>query len=181
GVVWLGALACFVGAGIVAAGRQDVRKLLVLVGGVVVLWLLPTAVLVLAGETVGENMQPRYLLPLIVLFAAVLFWTPDGEPIRFTRTQLVLIGGTLGVVHSIALFLNMSRYVKGYDDLGINLDADVEWWWPGSPISPLGVWLIGTIGYALLVSILLRQPTVSGRARADGTLFRTAAPSTTGP
>lgn len=161
-VVWLGALGCFLGAGIVAAGRMDSRKAIVLLGGVAVLWLLPTAVLVLADESVGENMQPRYLLPLIVLFAWVLFWSPDGRPIRFTRPQLVLVGATLAVAQAVALHLNIGRYIRGFDDLGANLDAGAEWWWDAG-LSPMGVWIVGTLAYAGLLAALLTSPDVSGR------------------
>jgi hypothetical protein len=153
-VVGLGSLACFLGAAIVALSGVNVRKTVVLIGGIVVLWALPTAVLVAAGEDVGANMQPRYLLPLLVLFAGVLFWSPPGRPIRFGRAQRILVVVTLGVAQSIALHLNLSRYVSGFDDLAPHLDSGVEWWWPIA-VSPMAVWVVGSIAYAGLVALLL--------------------------
>lgn len=159
-VVGLGSLACFLGAAIVALSRRDARKSIVLVGGLIVLWALPTAVLVAAGEPVGTNVQPRYLLPLLLLFAGVLFWMPRGERIRFGRAQRILIVVTLAMTQAIALHINLSRYVSGFDDLAANLDVGIEWWW-AVPVSPMSVWVIGAIAYAGLVLLLL------GLARPD--------------
>lgn len=155
-VVGLGSLACFLGAAIVAIGRADVRKTIVLAGGLVVLWALPTAVLVAAGEPVGANMQPRYLLPLLVLFAGVLFWAPEGREIRFGRAQRILIVVTLAVAQAIALHLNLSRYVSGFDDLAPHLDSGIEWWW-NLPVSPMTVWVAVSLAYAGLVALLMAR------------------------
>jgi hypothetical protein len=52
---------------------------------------------------------------------------------------------------SLALFTNMKRYVTGLSDESvINLDANAEWWW-AMPISPLAVWVVGSVSYALVV------------------------------
>ncbi len=155
-VVGLGSLACFVGAGIVAVSRADVRKSIVLIGGIVVLWALPTAVLVAAGESVGSNVQPRYLLPLLLLFAGVLFWAPRGQSIRFGRAQRIVVVVTLAMAHAIALHLNLSRYVNGFDDLAANLDSGIEWWWD-VPVSPMSVWVVGALAYAGLVVLLVAR------------------------
>lgn len=153
-IVWLGALACFVGVGIVAAGRMDWRKLTVLIGGAVGLWLLPTVILVAAGQAVGSNMQPRYLLPLIVLFAGVLLLGVQGQSIRLTRLQVFLVAATLSGAQFLALDFNIQRYVRGYDKLALNINSDIEWWW-NTPISPMVVWLVGSAAFAALLFILL--------------------------
>jgi hypothetical protein len=154
--VALGALGCFVGAAIVGVGHASARKVLVLLGGVFVLWAIPTVVLVLAGEEVGDNVQPRYLLPLIVLFAAVLLWVPSGSALRMTVVQRAVVSTVLAGVHAVALHLNIARYTRGFDDLGVNLDAGIEWWWQ-LPFSPLTVWLAGSLGYAALIMMLLSR------------------------
>lgn len=152
--VALGSLGCFIGAGVVAAGHASWRKMLVLLGGLVVLWGMPTLVLVLAGEEVGSNVQPRYLLPLVVLFAAVLFWVPSGAPLSLARVHRIVIASVLAAAHAIALHLNIARYTRGFDDLGVNLDAGIEWWW-NIPLTPLAVWIAGSLAYAALVGLLL--------------------------
>lgn len=161
-IVWFCGIACFVAVGFTAAGRLDRRKLAVLLGGVLALWMLPVIVLVAAGDTVGENMQPRYLLPLIVVFAGILFLSPRGGPIRFTRLQVVLVIAALSVSQFIALNLNLRRYVTGFDNLGLNLDSGVEWWW-NLAISPMTVWLVGSVAFtALLVIMLPRHSGIVG-------------------
>ena len=56
----------------------------------------------------------------------------------------------------MALHLNIRRYVTGIDASGVNLDAGAEWWWAG-PVGPTAVWLLGSLAYALLVWIVVRE------------------------
>jgi hypothetical protein len=156
-IVWLATLSCFLGAGVVAGFRSDLRKGIVLAGGLLVLLVFPTLVLVAAGQDVGDNLQPRYLLPLVVLFAGVLFWQPPGRVIRFGRVQRGLVIAALSVAQAVALFLQLARYVTGFDDLTPWLDGGVEWWWPVAP-SPMTVWVLGSLAYAALLVLLLARP-----------------------
>lgn len=158
--VWAGAFACFIAAGFVASRYLDVRKLTVLIGGAVLLWVFPALFLLGSGDSVGENMQPRYLLPLIVLFAGVLMLSPGFEMIRFTRVQSLLIWATLSVSHTVALHINMQRYIFGTDDLGPNLNNGIEWWWPAAP-SPMIVWLLTSAAFSALVAVVLRYTRVT--------------------
>lgn len=160
-IVWFGGLASFVAVGFAAAGRLDWHKLAVLIGGVLVLWLMPTIVLISAGDTVGENMQPRYLLPLIVMFTGILLLRPQSRPIRFTRVQVLLVASVLSVTQLIALNLNLRRYVTGFDDFGVDLDTGIEWWWNWA-ISPMTVWIIGSAAFAALLFILLPRHAGTG-------------------
>ena len=148
--VWIASLGVFLGTAIVAGARGDFRKYLVLGGGFAVLLFLPTAVLVAAGQPVGENLQPRYLLPLVVLFAGVVFWAPPGRQIRFGRVQRIVVIVALSGAQSVALFIQIARYVSGLDDLSFNLDAGIEWWWSVGP-SPMTVSVLGTLVYAGLL------------------------------
>jgi len=156
--VWIATLGVFLGTGIVAGIRGDVRKYLVLGGGFLVLLLMPTAVLVAAGQPVGENLQPRYLLPLVVLFAGVLFWAPPGREIRFGLVQRIVVVLALAGAQSIALFLNMARYITGFDGISPNLDLNKEWWWDIA-ISPMTVWVLGSLAYAGLLALLIGRAT----------------------
>lgn len=159
-VVWAGAFACFVAAAFVAARYLDVRKLVVLIGGGILLWVFPAIFLLGSGDSVGENMQPRYLLPLIVLFAGVLMLSPGFEMIRFTRAQSLLLWAALSVAHTIALHLNLQRYVLGTDDLGWNLDSGAEWWWSVG-FSPMALWLVTSVAFSALVAVVLRYSRVT--------------------
>lgn len=162
GVVSYGSIACFVAVGFVGLSRMWGRKLFVVLGAGLTLWILPVYVLTAGGDIVGEAVQPRYVLPLIVLFAGLVFVTRAGKPFTLTRPQLVLIIATLSVANLIALHMNIRRYVTGVDDAGWNLDAGVEWWW-NIAISPMTVWIVGSLAFTATIAILVREVTWPGR------------------
>lgn len=160
-VVW-SAAAAFIVVGFAGLGKLDWRKAIATSGVLLVLIALPVYVLTVGGDKVGANLQPRYLLPLIVLFALVLVTVPVGrEPMRFTRVQTFAILGALALANMVALQVNIRRYVTGADQQGFNLDAGAEWWWSALPVGPTAVWLIGALAFAGLLALLwpqLRRP-----------------------
>jgi hypothetical protein len=111
-------------------------------------------VLTRGGDEVGENLQPRYLLPLIVLFSFILLTETAGGVLRFTRVQTVAILGALALANLVALQVNIRRYVTGADQQGLNLDSGAEWWWTGFPIGPTALWVIGALAFAALLATL---------------------------
>ena len=100
-------------------------------------------------------MQPRYLLPLIVVFAGLAVLAVRNTRVRFTRPQLVVLVATLSVTQFIALYVNMVRYIQGVGAAGWNLDSGIKWWWD-IPFSPMFVSSSDERG----------QPNVSGAARS---------------
>ena len=109
------------------------------------------------GDKVGEALQPRYLLPLIVLLRLLSGDQPRGPRLRFTRVQTFAILGALALANLVALQVNIRRYVTGADQQGLNLDAGAEWWWPGFPVGPNAVWIIGALAFAGLLAVLWPQ------------------------
>src|SRR5690606_5266890 len=86
-VPW-GAAAAFIIVAFAGIGRLDWRKSVAAAGVLAVLIALPVYVLTAGGDRVGESVQPRYLLPLIALFALVLVTERAGvDTMRFTRVQ----------------------------------------------------------------------------------------------
>jgi hypothetical protein len=120
------------------------------------LWLIPTYVLVKGQNEVGQNVQPRYLLPLIVFFAGVLLLTRIGNPLPFARAQRYPVIVGLAIAQSMALYFNLHRYVEGANGHGFNLDSDMKWWW-SMPIAPMAVWAIGSVAFAALAVLLVRE------------------------
>ena len=154
-VLWAGA-ASFIGAGFVGLASMNARKAIVVGGVALLLIAIPTYVLTVSGDQVGSNLQPRYLLPLIILFGGLLMMEPAGRHIRLTRVQLLAIGLALAVSNMVALEANIRRYVTGIDKQGVNLDAGREWWWH-VPFGANAVWVIGTLAFAGLAYVLLRE------------------------
>ena len=129
-----------------------------------ILWGLPVYVLQQGGHLVGEQLQPRYLYPLIVLLGGLLAL---GTPVvNWTRGQLVIVASALSVAHFVALFMNIRRYISGAGNGGLNLNAHVDWWWH-VPFSPMAVWIVGSIAFAgFAYLIAFRMP----RQRVDEVL-----------
>ncbi len=154
-VVPWAAAAAFVVVAFAGLGLLTKRKAVAIAGVLMVLIVLPVYVLTAGGDPVGSQVQPRYLLPLIVLLALLLVTAPSGSrTVRFTRVQTFAIVGALALANLVALQINIRRYVTGSDQQGLNLDSGAEWWWHGIPIGPTGVWLIGSLAFAGLLAVL---------------------------
>lgn len=163
------AVSAFLVVAFAGLGRLDWRKAISVGGVLMVLVVLPTYVLTVGGMRVGEALQPRYLLPLILLFSLLLVTMPPGRELRFSRVQMFTIFGALSIANLVALHVNIRRYISGVGEQGLNLDSAVKWWWVGFPISPNLIWIIGVLAFAGLLVVLwpqLRRPTPETLVRA---------------
>lgn len=151
------ATGAFIAVGFAGIGLLTWRKAIATGGVLLVLIALPVYVLTAGADKVGANLQPRYLLPLIVLFIFLLLIVPAGGNLRFTRVQTFVILGALVLANFVSLQVNIRRYVTGADQQGLNLDAGAEWWWTGFPVGPTAVWVIGALAYAGLLAVLWPQ------------------------
>ncbi|MER3387437.1 MAG: DUF2142 domain-containing protein [Microcella pacifica] len=175
--------AAFVAIGFVGLGRMWGRKALVLGLLVVTLVALPVYVLQAGGDLIGEQVQPRYLLPLIVLLGGMLMLARSARPITFTLVQRFVIVASLSGANFVALHFNMRRYITGIDGASVDLDTGAEWWWAG-PIGPNAVWLLGSVAYALLVWILVRsiaRPSIARPSIDEGAPVDSSAPRDQAP
>jgi hypothetical protein len=151
GIVWVVSLALFTGMMFVSVGKVTIRRAVALLGIALVIVALPLYVLQAALAHVGEQVQPRYLLPLIRVFAGVALLGFGEGKVSLSRIQLWLIFCGLTIAQSVALYMNTRRYVWGLDSsAGWNLNTSVQWWWPAGP-SPMLNWAIGSIGFALFL------------------------------
>jgi hypothetical protein len=159
--VW--AVAAFVFAGVVVAGLglRYPRKWMatsIMLGALV---LIPTFLLVQTRATVGNAIQPRYILPLIVMLAVVALLRSGPLLARPTWLQLVVVGAGLVMAQSLALHEVIRRYTTGTDVIGWNLDAHAEWWWAAAP-SPLAVWMIGSVAFTAMIALIALKLRVDG-------------------
>jgi hypothetical protein len=102
----------------------------------------------------GFSLQPRYVLPLLLVFAAVLVIDVNGSRVRLTRGQAFTIALLASGTNALALHTNIRRYVTGTDASWFNLDRGAEWWWDWSPLSPMVVWLGGSLAFTIAVLLL---------------------------
>lgn len=156
-IVSFGALAAFVAVAFTGVGAASRRKTISVVALVAVLWLLPTYVLVRGLNIVGQNVQPRYLLPLIVLLGGLALLPSVSRGLRLGRLQAAGVGFALIAAQSVALHVNLRRYVTGTDNPGWNLNSGIEWWWSGVVPSPMVVWALVSLAFAGLVVILIKE------------------------
>ncbi|EAR24828.1 hypothetical protein A20C1_06091 [marine actinobacterium PHSC20C1] len=169
-IVWASGLAAVIGAGFVAAQAASPRKSLVVALGATALAAIPVMLLVLAGKDVGDDYQPRYLLPLIIVFVGVVFVTSGLQRVRFSRVQVWLIVAALSGAQFVALYLNIRRYVTGIDALSPDLNAGREWWW-ALVITPNVAWIVGSLCFAGALALLLpshRNTTLAVREEGAG-------------
>ncbi len=165
--VWVGGFGVFVAAVALRLSSRDFRSVLVLLGLVALLFAFPAYILTQSQALVGGYVQPRYIMPLIVILAGVAILTRPREAppldMRIVATGAVV----LALANSVALYINLRRYVTGIDTLSLNLDADGEWWWSAGP-SPLALWILGSLAFggcvAGLASAVARSEASAGQA-----------------
>ena len=154
-VVPWAAAGAFVTVAFAGLGLLTKRKAVASAGVLAMLVLLPVYLLTAGGDTVGFQFQPRYLLPLIVLFSLVLVTAPSGSPtVRFNRVQTFAILGALAIANLVSLQVNIRRYATGANHQGFNLEEGVYWWWHGVPFGPMAVWFVGSAAFVGLLAVL---------------------------
>lgn len=146
-VLMIGALTALVVWGL---RIMDRRKGLVLILGLLALVAIPLYVLYGYGARVGEQVQPRYLLPLLLIVVGVALFGFARDHLGITRLQAGVVFGAVAVANSLSLHNNMRRYIAGLGDAGFNLNANVEWWW-AIPVQPMTVWFVGSAAFALML------------------------------
>lgn len=130
------------------------RKWLALASVVAALVVVPLYILVREGILVGVGVQPRYIYPLVIMLAGVALVGIRDVALGLSRFQVGVVASGLVGANSLALHTNLRRYITGADVSGINLNRDIEWWW-NSPVSPMVVWIGGSLAFALALGTLL--------------------------
>lgn len=154
--VWVTAGAAFAAVAFTGLRSMDWRKglSLLLVFGALVFF--PTWILVQSKTFVGFEVQPRYILPLIVMLGGIAVVQRRATAIAFSVTQLSVLGAGIVLVNALALHANMRRYISGQSTLDWNLNHYVEWWWPVGP-GPMVVWALGSAAFAGAVALVLLE------------------------
>jgi hypothetical protein len=150
--VWVGVFGVFVGAIALGLRSRDRRTGVAMLAVLALLFLLPCYILTQSNGVVGGYYQPRYLMPLILIFGGLAV-LDTGRRIAFSRSAIVVGGLVLSLANAAALFVNLRRYLTGLDSFSMNLNADLEWWWPVAP-SPMAVWIIGSAAFAGAIAAL---------------------------
>ncbi|MDJ0377160.1 DUF2142 domain-containing protein [Cryobacterium sp. PH31-L1] len=148
-IVWVGSFGVFAALVFAGLNMPSIRKSLA--AGVILgaMWVVPTYVLQQSQAKVGAEVQPRYILPLIIMLAGVALFSVGRARLRLSMTQVLALISILSVANGVALHFNMRRYISGSEIVSWNLNLYREWWW--IPMTPMVVWLVGTVTFLLFL------------------------------
>lgn len=164
-VVGLAGIGVFVAIATLGFARMTWRKALVFSGAAAALWFIPVYTLTRGGDPVGLEVQPRYLLPLMIMLAGFALLAVGRWVVTIPLALRVTVVLASAATQSLALYVNLRRYVTGDDVTGVNLDAGAEWWWSTVP-SPMVVWVLGSLAWAGLIALMLLRRPPSAEAAA---------------
>jgi hypothetical protein len=152
-VVWVVGIAVF--GFVLLTGLQGAspRRVVASLATLLAMWFVPFYMLWQSGARVGEAVQPRYILPLMVIALGVSAASEKASSL-WRGWPLIIASAGLALTNAVSLHVNIQRYTTGLDVNSVDPGAHAEWWWGWAP-SPLGVWLMGSTSFALLLAGLL--------------------------
>lgn len=175
GVVWVSAMAAFFGATFLGLASGGWRKVAALALVATALFVPPLVVLYNGLDPVGEQVQPRYLLPLLVAGVGIAVLPARNGPVmRLRGLQPWVWAALLAVANAAALATTIRRYVTGLDVPLLDQQTPAEWWW-SIPIGPWVVAFFGAVAGVLLFGLLAWDAT--GPAEDDLDLASELAPN----
>jgi hypothetical protein len=118
--------------------------------------IVPMYVFVHDQVMVGGYVQPRYIYPLLIMFLGVLLVRLGNPSLGLRPVQTLTLVFLVSVANTIALHVNIRRYVTGIDVSSPNLDAGAEWWW-SLPVGPIWIWILGSVSFVVFAFLV---PTV---------------------
>ena len=126
---------------------------------VAALVVLPLRVLHARGLSIGEFVQPRYMLPLLLAVVMMILAPPTATSmLRLTRTQLGAVSVVVLAVFSVGLVVNAQRYATGLHAAKFDISAAAEWWSTDrvSPNQTVGLGILAGAGFLALAWRYLR-------------------------
>ena len=115
----------------------------------------PVLMLQETGIQIGIVFQPRYVLPLILVFVGVSMLGHRPRPLGMTRGQVAALTVALSIAHSAALHTNLTRYTHGTGPTNPVWPLDPEWWWGTVVPAPMIVWVAGSLAFAVVAAVVL--------------------------
>ncbi len=121
------------------------------------LFLVPFRTLYVARTSVGESLQPRYILPLLIILVSISLLPPitRQHDLRLSTAQWSTLAFAAATAHAVALHVQFQRYTTGLDVRHLNLNTKAEWLPPG-PLDPMTLWLIGSLGFGIFAACAFR-------------------------
>jgi hypothetical protein len=137
--------------------KMSIRQRVIVSALPIFMVLIPLLVLQLRQSNATYFLQPRYLIPMLVVFLGVLTIEIKSIKDRKIIINFILLSLTIG--NSISLFTNLKRYTVGLDS-EVSFFSKIDWWW-SIPFSPGLTWAVGTISFPILIYFALSRDTKS--------------------
>lgn len=108
--------------------------------------VIPLYVLQVDRAVVIQNVQSRYLLPLVTAIVGISLLQSQPRPKNkvTSRATIWFVGGMVAIAHAAALHTNMRRYISGLDVVSADLNKGREWW-PALLPNPNLCWTLATV------------------------------------
>jgi len=167
GLIWAPVMLAFGGVVFLGLRRLTLRKGLASLMILALLVLLPLLWLMRDHVLVGQQVQARYLYPLLIVLAGVSLLGFRTASAGLARIHLVLVAVAVLLGDLTIQWLTLRRFTTGLDEFWPNLDKNVEWWW-GGPIGPMPLWILGTLAFAVVCAVAVLYSWRAGAEREDG-------------
>lgn len=151
---WILMLLVIGGLAMLGLGHLNLSKSIAMVAILGLAVVIPLRALMQVGMVVGENFQPRYLMPLFVLLMGIILIRPDGLWFRLSRGQTAVMWVLMVFASTIALHSVISRFAHGLGTIEPDLNNEYMWW-SLSEMSPMAVWIVGSCAWAVVISVAL--------------------------
>lgn len=158
GLTWVSAGAVFAMLVFWGLRQSHRRKSIALLVVTALLIIIPMVIMSAGHFLVGQMIQPRYLLPLVILAGLIAISEDNPHGPSLNRAQRFLILVALTLANAAGLHVLIRRFVTGVDQKWFNLNQNIEWWWPVGP-SPMLTFIIGS---ATFMGALLAALTIVG-------------------
>lgn len=150
--VWVAVIAVMGAVTTIGLRRVHWRRATALILVAVALCVMPLYLLAQTHALVGTQVQPRYLLPLLIIFFGLTAATSSAAG-EWRGPRQWILSVVVVFVMCVSLHVNLRRYTTGVDDAALDPGRDAEWWWVGAP-SPFAVWVVGSLALAGLLALL---------------------------
>lgn len=149
--------------GLIFRGIDDLsaRKTVSLI--VIGVFLVAVPLATLARFDFTNVVQPRYILPLLLVFTGFLLLPGNRSRMPVSKAHVVWFAATVTCIQGASLLAVIRRHTNGQSQTWLSVFFEPEWWWGNAP-SPTIVWAIGTAAGALLAGLLGTLAYQSGKA-----------------
>jgi hypothetical protein len=119
--------------------------------------LIPAFLLYSGRNLVGENVQPRYVIPLLPLFVLAAIGVNRGfeSTSAIIQKRILFTTVAISIANGLSLLANVNRYTGGSGSFGLEpINREILWWWPNF-VPPSLIVVLGIVSYFVFAFLVL--------------------------